>query len=194
MSMINLVRKKRNPSPSKERAQWPNHHQSHPKILPLILNHKFWGKKKFNPRDILLGLRRISFLILLILGTPWTIIFKRDLQRNVLQSRLRKDLLKNLPNQHFFMPWFIMLHIGKIWISDELSKGTSSEPIEWGEKYPKAKPILPLFILTSITSFEPISKLIRDPNDPKYALPSKSYDDPVIDFRDSIRNPRQGSY
>ena len=43
-------------------------------------------------------------------------------------------------------------------------------------------------------SFEPISKLILDPNTPNGALPSKSYDDPVIDSGDSLRHPRHGSH
>ena len=61
----------------------------------------------------------------------------------------------------------------------------SSEPIE-------VKPMLSPSMPTSDKSFEPISKPIHDLDDPLCPLPSESYDDPVIDSRDSLRHPRHG--
>ena len=43
-------------------------------------------------------------------------------------------------------------------------------------------------------SFQPISKLIPNPDNPNGAPSSKSYDDPVIDYGDSIRHPGHESH
>ena len=42
--------------------------------------------------------------------------------------------------------------------------------------------------------FEPISKLIPNPNNPNGALSSKSYDDPVIGYGDLLRHPGHESH
>jgi hypothetical protein len=77
---------------------------------------------------------------------------------------------------------------------DELPKGMTTVPIEGEPKFLEAHSILSPSMPTSAISFEPISKLILDPDNPNYALPSKSYDDPVIDYGDSLRHPRHGCH
>jgi hypothetical protein len=54
----------------------------------------------------------------------------------------------------------------------------SSEPIE-------VKPIMSPSMPTSDKSFEPISKPILDLDDPLGSLPPKSYNDPIIDSRNT---------
>jgi len=58
----------------------------------------------------------------------------------------------------------------------------------------KEKSILSSSMPNSGMSFQPISKLIPNPDNPKGAPSSKSYDDPVIDYGDSIRHPGHESH
>ena len=46
---------------------------------------------------------------------------------------------------------------------------------------------------TTDICFEPIPQPILDPDDPSKALLPKSYDDPIIDFRNPLKQPRHGN-
>ena len=77
---------------------------------------------------------------------------------------------------------------------DEPPKGRPTVPIEGEPKSLEVNSIFSSSMPTFGVSFEPISKLILDPDNPNGALPSMSYDDPVIHSRDSLRHPRHGSH
>ena len=67
-------------------------------------------------------------------------------------------------------------------------------PIQEELRCVKEKSILSSSMPTSSMSFEPISKLIPNPDNPNGAASSKSYDDLIIDYGDSLRHPRHESH
>ena len=66
----------------------------------------------------------------------------------------------------------------------------SSETIEGEPSYLEAIPILSPSMPILDVSSEHISKPIVDPDDPSYALSSKSYDDPI----NPLRHPKHRSH
>ena len=66
----------------------------------------------------------------------------------------------------------------------------SSDAIEGGSSYLEANPIFSPSMTTLDVLSKPISQPILDPNDPSYALSSKSHDDP----RNPLRHPKHTSH
>ena len=70
----------------------------------------------------------------------------------------------------------------------------SSDPIEGESSYLEPSPILSPSMSKTNICFEPISKIILNPNDPPHVLLPNTYNDPIINSGNPLRHPRHRSH